>query len=80
MLQKIWWLWPKGPPYEERENRAWNQERENGFLLGRNARGRIEQGTACCLWEDTKRVCVRAKEEEAAQEIKRKESSQEEAA
>ena len=44
MLQTIWWFWPKGPPYRERENRAWNQERENGFSLGWNTRGQRVQG------------------------------------
>ena len=69
MLQRIWWfwfwLWPKGPLYGERENRVWNPERENGFSLERNARGRRVQGIAtfkkiakegrakgCRLWED----------------------------
>ena len=56
-----------GPPYGERENRAWNQEREKRFSLGKNARGRRVQGIAafkkiakeerakgCCLWEDSR--------------------------
>ena len=55
------------PPYGERENRAWNQEREKRFSLGKNARGRRVQGIAafkkiakeerakgCCLWEDSR--------------------------
>ena len=66
MLQRIWWLWPKGSPYGERENRAWNQEREKRFSLGRNARGKRVQGIAafkkianeervkgCCLQKDS---------------------------
>ena len=46
MLHRIWWLWPKGSPYGERKNRAWNQEIEKRFSLGRNARGKIVQGIA----------------------------------
>ena len=36
----------QGSPYGESENRVWNQEREKGFSLGRNARGWREQGIA----------------------------------
>ena len=41
MLQRIYLLWPKGPPYGERENRAWNQEREKKriFHLGGTQEG-----------------------------------------
>ena len=46
MLQRIWWLWPKDSSYEEGENRAWNQERENRFSLGRNAKGKRVEGIA----------------------------------
>ena len=46
MLQRIWWLWPKDSPYRERENREWNQERENRFSLGRNAKGKRVEGIA----------------------------------
>ena len=66
MLQRIWWIWPNGPPYGERENKTWNQEREKGFSLGRNAKRRREQCIAafkkigkekrlkgCCLWENS---------------------------
>ena len=56
MLQIIWLLWPKRPPYRERENKVWNQERENGFSLGRNARKRREQGSAA--FEKTQREYV----------------------
>ena len=41
---------------------------------------RKERARYCHLWEDTKRVCARVKKEEAAQERKRRESSQEGAA
>ena len=81
-------LWSKGPPYGERENRAWNQEREKGFSLGRNARGRREQGTAA--FKKTQREYVQEqrkrkphkkekKEERAAKRkpLKEKEDSQE---
>ena len=65
MLQRIWELWPKGPPYRERENRVWNQKKKKGFSLGRNTRRREQSVTAferitkekrakgCHLWEDS---------------------------
>ena len=53
-------------------------KREKRFSLGRNARGGREQDTAA--FEKTQRVCARANKEEATQERKRKESSQEGAA
>ena len=53
-------------------------KKKNDFCLG----GMKEEGESkdCHLQEDTKRVCVRAKKEEVAQERKRREGSQEGAA
>ena len=42
---KIWLLWSKGPPYGERENRAWNEKRDKGFSLG----GMQEEGESKVL-------------------------------
>ena len=51
------------------------EKKKKDFRLG----GMKEEGESknCHLWEDTKRVCARAKKEEAAQERKRRECSQE---
>ena len=77
MLQRIhwrwlwlcFWLWPKGPPFEERKNIVWNQERIKGIFAWKECK-RKERAKGCRLRKDTKRVCARAKKEEVVQEKK----------
>ena len=75
MLQRIcwlwFWLWPKGPPFGEIKNRAWNQERIKGIFVWEEHK-RKERAKGCRLREDTKRVCARAKKEEASQEKRKR--------
>ena len=54
--------------------------RERKWIFAWEECKRKERVRYCCLREDTKRVCVRAKKEQAAQERKRRESNQEGAA
>ena len=56
------------------------KQRERKEIFAWEERKRNERVKYCRLREDTTRVCARAKKEEAAQERKRKESSQEGAA
>ena len=51
--------------------------RERKWIFAWEECKRKERVRYCYLREDTKRVCVRAKKEQAAQERKRRKSSQE---